>query len=302
MWFNMVNLDIFVQLIINSLIAGSIYALVASGFSLIYSANKYLHLAHGVSVALGGYLVFWLFNQLGINFYLSSLITIIIMGFLGVGMYRLFYLPLQNKKSSNVILLIASLGILILFQNILQILFGANVEEIGFLEVRKGINFLGASITPLQIFIIIVSFVLFISLYLFMKYTKLGRNMRAVSDNKELASVIGINHHRISDYSFFIGSSLAGVAGILIGLEQNLEPSMGTMLIVKGFTGAVIGGMNSVAGSVAGSVLLGFAENFGVWYRQYLFLDKDAIAFVLLFLFLLFKPNGIFGVNKGTKK
>ena len=102
------------------------------------------------------------------------------------------------------------------------------------------------------------------------------------------------------DYSFAIGSAIAGVAGILVGLEQNLEPTMGTNLIIKGFTGAIIGGVNSVPGSVLGSFLLGFAENFGIWYLPSGY--KDAIAFVILFAFLLFRPQGILGVNKELQK
>ena len=124
--------------------------------------------------------------------------------------------------------------------------------------------------------------------------------MRAVSDNKELANVIGIDSRRVSDYSFIIGSCLAGVAGILIGLEQNLEPVMGTSLMIKGFTGSIIGGITSVPSSVLGSYIVGLVENYGIWYLPSGY--KDAIAFVLLFIFLLFKPTGLFGINKGWKK
>jgi len=124
-------------------------------------------------------------------------------------------------------------------------------------------------------------------------------NMRAVADNKELASIVGIDHRRVSDYAFFIGSSLAGIAGILIGLEQNLEPVMGTSLMIKGFTGAIIGGITSVPASIIGSYLLGLVENFGIWYLPSGY--KDAIAFTLLFLFLLFRPSGMFGIDKGVK-
>ena len=124
--------------------------------------------------------------------------------------------------------------------------------------------------------------------------------MRAVADNKELASIVGINPKKIAIYSFLIGSALAGIAGILIGLEQNMDPTMGTELMIKGFTGAIIGGIGSVAGAIPGSYLLGIAENFGIWYLPSGY--KDAIAFVLLFIFLLFKPEGLFGVIKGVKE
>ena len=186
-----------------------------------------------------------------------------------------------------------------MFENLIQIIFGAEVKSIGFIEVREGINFLGFSITPLQIFIIAASAVIFVFLYFFMKKTEIGREMRAVADNKELASVVGINPIRIAGWSFFIGSLLAGIAGVLIGLEQSLYPRIGTSLIIKGFTGAVIGGITSVPASIVGSYLLGLAENYGIAFLPSAY--KDAIGFAILFIFLLFKPNGFFGVNKGVK-
>ena len=292
-------MSLFFQLTINGLIAGSIYALIASGFSLIYSTNRFMHFAHGISVVVAGYILYTLFSLFGLNFFLATVLTLILSGLFGLGMFRAVYLPLQSRKASNVILLMASIAILILFQNVVQIIYGADVKTIGFIEVSKGLNILGAIVTPLQIVIIATSLVLLVGLYFFMQKTKLGRDMRAVADNKELASIVGINQKRVSDYTFTIGSILAGIAGILIGLEQNLEPAMGTALVIKGFTGAVIGGIISVPASVLGSYVLGFAENYGIWFLPSGY--KDAIAFVLLFIFLLFRPNGLFG-NKGGNK
>jgi branched-chain amino acid transport system permease protein len=290
---------VFTQLLANGLIAGAIYALVAAGFSLIYSTNKFMHFAHGVSVAFGAYLLLTLFRLLELPFFVACVLTIIVSGFFGMAMYYLIYLPMQKKKASNVILLIASIGLLILFENLIQAVYGAQVRSIGYIGVQHGISIFGASITPLQIVLIVVSLVLFGILYWYIKKTKMGRDMRAVANNKELASIVGINYQRVAGTSFFIGSCLAGVAGILIGLEQNLTPLMGTDLMVRGFTGAVIGGITSVPGAILGSFVLGIVENFGIWYLPSSY--KDAIAFGLLFLFLLFKPNGLFGFDKGVK-
>ena len=132
---------VFSQLILNGLIAGAIYALVACGFSLIYSTNKFMHFAHGSSVVVGGYLLYSLFNSVGISFYLACILTIIITGLFGLGMNVLVYSPLQKKKSSNIILLIASIGLLILFQNIVQLKYGASVKSVGYGNVSKGIIF-----------------------------------------------------------------------------------------------------------------------------------------------------------------
>ena len=120
--------------------------------------------------------------------------------------------------------------------------------------------------------------------------------MRAVSDNKDVAEIVGISSEKIYSWSFIIGSAIAGVAAILIGLEQNLDPYMGTNLMIKGFAAAIIGGIGSVYGAVLGAFLLGVVENFGIWYLPSGY--KDAIAFILLFIFLLFRPQGILGIKR----
>jgi branched-chain amino acid transport system permease protein len=289
-------MSILLQLTINGLIAGSIYALIAAGFSLIYKTNKFMHFAHGVVVAFAAYVLYSLFSVYGINFYFSVLLTLVLSGLLGFVIYHGVYVNLQKKNSSNVILLVASIGILILIENLIQLHYGADVKTIGYIEVAKGLSFFGAIITPLQIWIVATSLVLLVGLYFFMKKTKLGRDIRAVADNRELAEILGISYKKVASYSFILGSTIAGVAGILIGLEQNLVPTMGMMLGIKGFTGAIIGGISSVPASILGSYILGFAENYGIWYLPSGY--KDAIAFILLFLFLLFRPKGLFGFQK----
>jgi len=286
------------QLVMNSLIAGSIYALVACGFSLIYTTNRFMHFAHGTTIVAAGYLLYQLFQVLGIPFFAASFVSICLAGMLGLSTYYYLYLPLQKRKASNIVLLIASIGVLIFIENLIQLIFGASVKSIGYIKIARGMDLLGAVITPLQLTIILSSIILLGVLSFLMYKTILGRNMRAVADNPELSSIIGIDHVKVSKYSFLIGSYLAGIAGILIGLEQNLEPTMGTSLMIKGFTGAVIGGVGSVPAAALGSYLLGFAENFGIWYLPSGY--KDAIAFILLFLFLLFRPSGMFGREKGA--
>lgn len=293
-------MSLVMQLLINGLIAGAIYALVASGFSLIYSTNKFIHFAHGSVVAFAGYILFLFFAKLNFNFYVSVLITIILAALLGIAMNMLVYRELRSRKASNIIILISSFALLILIESLILISFGADVKTIGYIPVSQGIDFLGAIITPLQIFIIIVSIVLLIGLFFLMKMSKIGKAMRAVSDNKDVAAIVGISPEKIYNWSFALGSAIAGIAGILVALEQNLEPAMGTGLIIKGFTAAIIGGIGSVPGAILGAFLLGLAENFGIWFLPSGY--KDAIAFVLLFIFLLIRPNGILGIKRGGGK
>jgi branched-chain amino acid transport system permease protein len=287
------------QLIVNGLIAGAIYDLVASGFSLIYSTCKFVHFAHGAVIAFSAYFLYFLFSILGLNFGFSVVLAILFASVFGYGM-NLIYKQFRKRKASNVILLIASFALLILVESLILILFGADVKTIGYIKITKGLEVFGAIITPLQIVIVIASIILLFLLFFFMKKTKIGKAMRAVSDNKDVAEVVGISSEKIYGYSFIIGSAIAGIAAILVGLEQNLEPMMGTSLMIKGFTAAIIGGIGSVPGAILGSFLLGFAENFGIWFLPSGY--KDAIAFIILFIFLLFKPKGILGIKRSVEK
>jgi branched-chain amino acid transport system permease protein len=282
------------QVILNGLITGSIYALIACGFSLIYSTNKFIHFAHGISVVIASYILFLLFAQFSLPLSLSIILTIVLSSLVGLLMYRLIYHPLQKRKASNIILLLASFAILILGQNLLQIIFGVNIKTIP-LDYST-YSFLGLNITLVQIITVITSLIILLLLFFFMKKTKLGRNIRAVADNEELASIIGINPRKIADLTFIIGSGIAGIAGILVALEFSISATMGTNLIIKGFTGAIVGGIASVPASIIGSYILGIIENLGVFYISSSY--KDAISFIILFLFLLLKPEGIFGHKK----
>jgi len=288
------------QLLINGLIAGSIYALIATGFSLIYTTNRFIHFAHGASATVSAYLLFTLFTLFGIPFYISAVLTIIGGGVLGWLMYVALYRPLKRQGSSNAILLVSSIGLMILLENLMLLIFGADVKTLQFITVKKGLEVGGAIITPLQIVIIAITALLLLALWILIKKTRLGTVMRAAADNPELAEISGINVDAVAAKGFILGSAIAGLAAILIALEQNIEPAMGTGLIVKGFTGAVVGGITSVPGAVFGSYLLGLAENFGIWYLPSGY--KDAIAFVLLFVFLLWRPTGIFGISKGARE
>ncbi|MDD4354113.1 MAG: branched-chain amino acid ABC transporter permease, partial [Candidatus Nanoarchaeia archaeon] len=230
-------MNIFLQLLINGLIAGAIYALVASGFSLIYSTNRFVHFAHGSVVVAAGYFLYLFFSILKVNFWFSIIIAILLSGLLGWAINKTVYEKLRKNKAGPAILLIASIGILILLESLILIFFGANVKTIGFIKIAKGMEILGAIITPLQIIIIVVSLLLLVGLIILMKRTKIGNALRAVSNSKDLVEILGISSKKLFAISFIIGSLIAGVAGILVSLEQNLEPFMGSTLMIKGFTG-----------------------------------------------------------------
>jgi branched-subunit amino acid ABC-type transport system permease component len=292
-------LEILPQLVANGFIAGAFYALVATGFSLIYSTNRFVHFAHGAVMIFGAYTFYVSLGLLNLPLIISIFFAILFAIIIGWLCFFLVYLPLQNRKASNAVLLLASIGLLILLENLLLLIFGADGKIIDYLIIAKGVSFLGVVITPLQLVTIATSFVLMIILFWFINKNRYGKTMRAVANNPELSATIGIPIRKFQHLSFVIGSALAGVAGILIALERNIEPLMGVGFMIRGFTGAVVGGMNSIVGSVIGSFIVGLSENLGVAFVSSGY--KDAIAFVVLFVFLIFRPQGLFGVKKGTR-
>jgi len=286
------------QLLLNSFIAGSIYALIAIGFTVIYRTVKFFHFAHGVVYAAGAYFGYTLIISAGLNPIFSFFLASVLAGVIGVGIDRLVYYPLRRQKASNLVFLIASFGVFIFIQNLLQLIYSAQILTLRTGPVREGHHVLGAVITDTQILILAVSIILFAALWLFIRRAKLGKAMRAVSDDPIGASVVGINPEKTIFLSFFIGSVLAGAAGILISLETNIEPTMGMNAILKGIIASIIGGIGSIPGALFGGLFLGLAENLGIWKIQAGW--KDCIAFVILIIFLLLRPGGILGVK--TKK
>lgn len=280
------------QLIANGLIAGAIYALVASGFSLVYNVTKFMHFAHGAILALGAYF-FYTFVSLHLGFPLAIILTIVATCLAGEVVNRFVYRPLRARKASSAVLLIASIACMIFINALIIAVWKADVKSIPFAHKSVVFEIAGALVNVVQISIIAVAILLLLGLWFLMKKTKIGKAMRALADNKDVAQTVGINPERIYTITFIVSSALAAIAGMLIGIEQNLYPTMGVMLIIKGFTGAVIGGLLSVPGAVAGSFLVGLVENIGIWWLPSGY--KDAIAFALLFAFLLFRPQGIFG-------
>lgn len=289
----------FLQIIANGLIAGSVYALVAAGFSLIYSTTKFVHFAHGGVIAVASYMLYFFYAMLGLQFWLAAILAIISGVILGVAIDFFVYRSLRERGASPTIILIASVAILLILESFNLMFFGADVKTIDYLSIGAGLNFGSVIITKLQVFIVLSSLFLLGLVFLFMKYSKIGKAMRAVADNKSVAEIVGISAERIYTWSFAIGSLIAGYAAVLIALEQNIEPTMGTGLMIKGFTASIIGGVESVAGGVLGAFLLGLAENLGIWWLPSSY--KDAIAFVILFVFLLFRPEGILGAKKNGK-
>ena len=245
------------QLITNGLIAGSIYTLIAIGFTLIYKTVKFFHLAHGVVYSVGAYLAYSFSIQAGINPVVSFILAIGITAAFGIGIDKLVYAPLWHRKASKLIFLLASFGVFVLIQNLLQMIYGAQILTIRTGPIVEGHHVLGAVITNIQIVIIVVTLLLFLAVWWFLQNTRIGKAMRAVSDDPIAAGVVGIDSEKMIMAAFGIGSALAAVGGILIAYETNIEPTMGFNAILKGMIASIVGGIGSRPGVVAGEVALG---------------------------------------------
>jgi len=282
------------QLIINSLIAGAIYTLVALGFSLIYRVTKFLNLAHGVMATIGGYMVFYLFKMLGLNLYLAIAVAVIFTGLVGYISNYLVFRRLRARRGSNLVLIVASLGVFTAIESLIAILFSSQFQTLSDnRSIVKIYSLIGGVVTQTQIVILLSGLAIMVGLILLLKFTLFGKAVRAIADDEEVAKVVGINTHKIVGRVFFICSAIAGLAGVLVGFDTGLTPIMGMGLLLKGVIAAIIGGVGNIWGAVVGSFVLGFIENFGIWKISSEW--KDAIAFGILILFLIFRPQGLFG-------
>lgn len=281
------------QIIINIIIAFSISLLLAVSFSLIYQTTRFFHFAHAIIFTSGAYFAFLFIQIFGWSYFVAIPAAIFLALLFGTSTELFIFKPLRKKKSSAIILLLASLGIYIVLQNLISLFFGDDTKSIRFWEVREGIQIEGAYITPVQLIIVGVSVVLVILVAAFLSSAKTGKAMRAVANDSELASFSGIESDRIILIAFAIGSALAGIAGILVAFDVDMTPTMGMNMLLMGVVAMIIGGVGSIWGIVLGSLLLATAQNLSAWYISSQWMD--ASAFIILLIFLLFKPEGFAG-------
>jgi branched-chain amino acid transport system permease protein len=279
------------QILANSLIAGATYALVALGFNLIYGTTRFFNLAHGITATVGAYVVFWLCKELGLPVGVGVTTGILAAALFGWLSYRLVFCPMLERKSSGLVMLVAALGIMTAAQAIIAIIFTSQFQTLSTGGANATFRFAGAVVTDVQLIMFGSVIVIALGLGALIKFTRLGRAIRAIGDDLEVSRVVGINTRKVIGIVFAIGSAIAGVAGILIGYDIGIEPTMGMALLLKGVIASIVGGVGTVSGAVLGAFLLGLVENLGVW--QFSGEWKDAIAFAVLIIFLLFRPQGI---------
>jgi len=281
------------QLIANVLITASCTVLVGLGFSLSYRTARFFNLAYAFLFMAGSYLVLLLNSTFGFAFHFSVLLAIVIVGLIGVLLDAFVYRPLRHKNAGALVLLLSSLGVYVVLQNAVSLIFGDDSISIGFRTIEQGVNILGARITSIQILIIGLSAATVVATAIFVRRTRIGLAIRAVSSSPELSNVSGVQSDRIIFWTTFMSSIIVGIAGILVAIDVNMNPTMGMTALMMGVVVVFVGGIASIWGIAFGALFLGMAQHVGVWVigSQW----QDAIAFVILLAFLLFRPEGFMG-------
>jgi branched-chain amino acid transport system permease protein len=299
--------DTFIQLTVDALTLGSVYALIALGYTLVYGVLKLLNFAHGDVFMVGSFIGFGVLNVLGGSsnpkvpiWLLITLVTLAAMGgcaLLGVAIERFAYRPLRDAP--RIAPLISALGVSFFLANSMQLLFGAQPRNYNTFDLSngalylKGIDIGDVKVPLLRIITIGSAFLLMILLWLLVNRTRTGKAMRATSYDREAAAMMGIDIDRVIVFTFILGSALAGAAGVMFALRVPTTVSIGFVSGLKGFTAAVIGGIGSVPGAMAGGLILGLAESYTAGYVSTKW--SDLVVFLILIAFMILRPQGLLG-------
>ncbi|MDL2218783.1 branched-chain amino acid ABC transporter permease [Ruminococcaceae bacterium OttesenSCG-928-O06] len=288
----------YVTQILNGLGSGSIYALVALGYSMVYGVVKLINFAHGDIIMVGGYTIFVL---LGMNapLWLAVAGSIGFCAVAGVVIERVAYHRLLNNDAPRIALLITAIGVSIFLQNLAQLIFGTNQKPIPKMFTLPAIRVGGMNVSN-TLLNIVVALLMMAGLQLLVNTTKIGKAMRATSEDAGAATLMGINTNSVILFTFAVGSALAAVGAVLYSnTYMQIKPMMGGMLGLKAFVAAVFGGIGSIPGAMLGALILGLAESLSVVLGQSAWMD--AVVFALLILILLFKPAGLLGQHMKEK-
>lgn len=286
---------LFFELALQGIVQGSIYALIALGLTLVYGLLRILHVAHAALFTLGGYIGVLVTNATG-SFALAMLLSMVIVGFVGIAVYKVAYEPLLEKPPF--IALIASIALFIASEEIFRILFGpyglsyvnpplqGSYELVGGFLLKQG-----------ELLVIVLSVIMLTVLGYLSANTRMGVSWRATVTDPNMARAFGINTQNVRYWNFFIGSALAAAAGVLVALLNNLvEPTMGSVPSYKALAIIVLGGLGSIRGTLIASLAIGIIESFGTIYLGHL-LNRDAIAFAFLIVVLMIRPQGLLGTK-----
>lgn len=282
------------QLVINGLVLGSIIAIAAIGLSMVYGILNFANLAHGDFLTLGAYLAFLFSVTREMNFLLACVLAIFITAFVAIFCDYVIWKPMRTKGAGRVVLIIISIGLALFIRNFIVFLWGPGIKGYA-LPVKRGIELGSVVITQNQIVVIIVAMLCMLLVHYLLKRTTMGKAMRALSDNIDLAKASGIDVDRIIRYTWAIGMALAAVGGILYGLQINITPNMGWFLLLPMFAAAILGGIGNPYGAMAGGMVIGLAQELSTAFLPTEY--KLAVGFVIMIVVLLVRPQGIMGTG-----
>ena len=292
-------MELLMQQLVNGLAVGSIYALIALGYTMVYGTIKLINFAHGDVYMMGAFIGYFAVMVLKMNVFVALLVAMVACAVLGVVIERVAYKPLRN--STRVAALITAIGVSYLLENAMSYFFGAESRPFPSDFGTETITLFGeVSVNGKQILIFGVTVVLMALLQFIVRYTKMGKAMRAVAVDEQAAQLMGIDVDGVISFTFALGSSLAGIAGVLVGVYYNtISTTMGITVGLKAFVAAVLGGIGSIPGAMVGGYLIGLLETmvsfFG--YSPY----RDGVVYFLLFIILIVLPAGLFGKNVREK-
>ena len=286
------------QQLVNGLILGSVYALIALGYTMVYGIIKLINFAHGDLYMMGAFIGYYLINSFQLNFFLALILTMVLTACLGVLIEFLAYRPLRN--STKIAALITAIGVSFFLEYGMVYLFGANTRAFPQALETVKYNLGPISVTNVQLTILGVSIFLMVALQFIVQKTKMGKAMRAVSVDSDAAQLMGINVNSTISFTFALGSALAGAAGVLIGLYYNsVEPLMGMAPGIKAFVAAVLGGIGIIPGAALGGFIIGLLETLAITIGLSSY--RDAVVYGILIVILLVRPAGILGKSVKEK-
>ena len=308
------NLSILLQQILNGLVLGSIYALVALGYTMVYGIIGLINFAHGEIVMVGAMVTISVLTMLAgfgfapgvLTLLFAIMIAAVVCMLMAQGMEKFAYRPL--RKAPRLTPLILAIGISIFLQNLAMMIWGRGYKTFPEVVETRPVEVFGATITNIQMSIMIISVVIMFALWVLVDKTRLGKAMRATAQNQEVAGLMGININRVISATFVIGASLGAVAGVMRAVNYGqADAYMGLLLGLKAFSAAVLGGIGNLFGAMAGGILLGLIESLAAGYTGQLtggFLGanyQDIFAFLVLIMVLLFRPNGLMGERQADR-
>ncbi len=283
------------QFLINGIIIGSIYSLVALGFALVYNTTRIFHVAYAVVYMFCPYMILTFYHDLGLPILLAFLSGILITVLLSVLMDFIVYRPLLVKRSSTNILMISSIGIMIIVINVIALVYG-NETKILSPEVSQAFSFWNIIITYTQMSQFLISLILLLLFFLFLKYSKFGIMTRAIRDDNELAQVLGLNISKMRYMLFAISGLFAAIGGGLMAYDVGMDPYVGMPMFLNAVVALIIGGVGRFEAPILGGFIIGILQAVSIWAFSAKW--QEGITFLLLILFLLFKPDGILGERK----